>query len=500
MPFFSQTGEILGSFALSHRTSCAPLPYHHQLLRTAAHLASIATEHSRSMAQLQHQANHDVLTGLSNRTVLLNRIRQQFERREPTPFAVLFLDVDHFKLINDSWGHGVGDQLLVAIARRLTHYLDHRALVARLGGDEFAVVLDHSRSPAQVLALAEQLVQVLGGMFAIGDREIFAAASVGIAYSSDRHQDPEAILREADIAMYWAKQHPTGAKVAVFDQTMHEQVLNRLALETGLRQAVRGLERNQRQVRALPGENHNHQLRLYYQPIVELKTRAIIGFEALLRWWHPERGEISPELFIPVAEETGLILPLGSWVLQEAIQQLQQWHGHLGQSSLIMSINVSGRQLFQVDFPDQVQQLLEQTQVPPACIKLEITETVLMGASTAITQRLEALRALGVHLSLDDFGTGYSSLSYLHRFPVNTLKIDRLFVMGLVPEQDQLTRTMVALSHGLGLVAIAEGIETEGQLAQLTAMDCEYGQGFLFSKPVNRVEAEALLWGSGVGD
>ena len=506
-PFFSQTGEILGTFALSHRTACAPLQYHDQLIKTAIHLASITTDNSRSAAQLRHQAEHDLLTGLHNRMTLLARIQQLLNQTETQnwrdAFAVVFLDVNHFKLVNDSWGHNVGDQLLVAIARRIERCLPETATFARLGGDEFAIVLENillensgESEPFQgeVQDIVHDIVEQFTQPFRLSDRELFASTSVGIAYSCDRYTEPEELLRDADIAMYRAKQSLSGEKVAVFDQAMHERVMARHGLEIGLRQAIQEIWQCQGvvQTEGMDG-TAPCQLELHYQPIVTLATRKIVGFEALLRWQHPERGQVGPDEFIPVAEETGLIIPLGSWVMLEACGQLRQWHQQLRDPSLMMSINVSGRQLLQADFVEQVARLLAESQLPPSCIKLEITETVLMSAAAVVRQRLQALRELGVHLSLDDFGTGYSSLSYLHQFPVNTLKIDRTFVMDLQPGQDQVTRTMVALSEGLGLATIAEGIETEEQLAQLAAMGCEFGQGYLFSRPVDRLGAEALL-------
>ncbi len=497
-PFFSKTGEVLGSMALSHRSACAPLQFHHQLIKTAAHLASITTESSRATAQLRHQAQRDLLTGLYNRATLLSRIeariQAQLERPPSESFAVVFLDVDHFKLVNDSWGHSVGDQLLVAIAHRLKSCLPDSAVLARLGGDEFAILLEGYSRQSGAQGVLKRIVEQFSMPFELGDHSLFATTSVGIAYGGDRYQDPEEILRDADIAMYQAKQTLSDEKIAVFDQAMHERVMARHGLETGLRRSIQQAWHS-RGAMAGEGAPMVPALELHYQPIVSLANREIVGFEALLRWQHELRGRIEPVEFIPVAEETGLIIPLGSWVLRSACEQLKLWHQQLGDESLMMSINVSGRQLLQADFVGQVGQLLAESGLPPSCIKLEMTETVLIEATAVLKARLEALRGLGVHLSLDDFGTGYSSLSYLHQFPVNTLKIDRSFVMDLQPGQDQVTRTMVGLSEGLGLTAIAEGIETEGQLAQLVEMGCGFGQGYLFSRPVDRAGAEALLLG-----
>ncbi len=499
-PFFSKTGEVLGTMALSHRSACAPLQFHHQLIKTAAHLASITTESSRATAQLRHQAQRDVLTGLYNRTTLLariqTRIQAQLEKPVSESFAVVFLDVDHFKLVNDSWGHSVGDQLLVAIAHRLKACLPESAVLARLGGDEFAILLEGYSRQSGAQRVLNRIVEQFSKPFELGDHSLFATTSVGIAYGSDHYQDPEEILRDADIAMYQAKQTLSDEKIAVFDREMHDRVMARHGLETGLRLSIQQAWQAWGNAEiAGGGHSAGQALELYYQPIVSLANREIVGFEALLRWQHAVRGRIEPMEFIPVAEETGLIIPLGRWVLRSACEQLQRWHQQLGDESLMMSINVSGRQLLQADFVGQVAQLLTESGLPPSCIKLEMTETVLIEATAVLKARLEALRGLGVHLSLDDFGTGYSSLSYLHQFPVNTLKIDRSFVKDLQPGQDQVTRTMVGLSEGLGLTAIAEGIETEGQLAQLVEMGCGFGQGYLFSRPVDRAGAEALLLG-----
>ncbi len=493
-PFFSKTGEVLGSMALSHRSPSAPLQFHKQLIKTAAHLASITTESCRSTAQLRHQAERDLLTGLYNRATLLSRIRSRLEKPSSETFAVIFLDVDQFKLVNDSWGHSVGDQLLKAIGDRLKACLPKNAVLARLGGDEFAILLEGLSRESRAQQILHDIVEQFSQPFDLGEHSLFSSTSLGIAYGGDRYQDPEEILRDADIAMYQAKQALSGKKIAVFDQTMHDRVMARHGLETGLRLSIQQAWKSWGKA-AITGERPAgvQQLELYYQPIVNLATRKIVGLEALLRWQHSRQGRIGPMDFIPVAEETGLIISLGSWVMRSACEQLKAWHQQLGDESLMMSINVSGRQLLQADFVDQVAELLAESGLPPSCIKLEMTETVLIEATSVLKARLEALRGLGVHLSLDDFGTGYSSLSYLHQFPVNMLKIDRSFVMDLQPGQDQLVRTMVALGEGLGLATIAEGIETEGQLAQLAAMGCEFGQGYLFSRPVDRAGAEALL-------
>jgi diguanylate cyclase (GGDEF)-like protein len=479
-PFFSQAGDILGVFAIAHTVPCAPTMFHQQLIRAATHLATLASQSRHTEEQLKRQALYDPLTGLLNRTYFMTQLRQRLETPENL-FAVLFLDVDHFKLVNDSLGHNAGDQLLIQMAQRLRPCIRKTDIFARLGGDEFSILLDGVKTVQQAQSIADQIKAVLSLPFQIEDRQVFASVSVGIAHSDNLYEHPEDILRDADIAMYQAKSQGR-SQSATFDKTMHDTIMSRLQTETELRRVVEQL--------FLDGSS---QLRLYYQPIISLTTGRIVGFEALIRWMHPERGIVSPMEFIPVAEETGLIVPIGQWIVQEACEQLQYWQHKLEMPELVVSVNVSGRQFVQSDFLPTIRQILSFTGLPPACLKLEITESVLMETAAKVMDRLEQLQEMGIQLSLDDFGTGYSSLSYLHRFPINTLKIDRSFINILTPEQDQVVKAIVALAHGLKMDAVAEGIETQEQLNQLRDLGCEFGQGFLFSPPVPSDQAEHLL-------
>ena len=485
-PFLSPSGEVLGTFALSHRVPCEPTPYHLQLLKMAAHLASLATERNRAADRLRQQALYDDLTCLPNRVFFMEKLAERLESigtnsEEATQFAVLFLDVDHFKLVNDSLGHSVGDQLLISIVRLINRCVRTKDTVARLGGDEFAILLDNINDSSQAQLIADRIRAVLSFPLRLREHEVFTSVSIGIAHSLENYTHPEEILRDADTAMYRAKALGR-SRHAVFDTAMHTNALSRLRLEVDLRHAVEELI-----------STCNSQFQIYYQPIVSLTTGKIAGFESLLRWFQPERGMVSPIEFIPVAEETGLILAIGRWVLQESCNQLQRWQEQLQQPDLTISVNVSGRQFLQADFIPQIEQVLASTQVSAACLKLEITESVLMETATSVTERLEQLRDLGIRLSLDDFGTGYSSLSYLHRFPINTLKVDRSFVKGFGTDQDQIVRAIVTLAHSLKMDVVAEGVETSAQLQHLVQLDCEYGQGYLFSPPVSADKAERML-------
>lgn len=490
-PFFSQSGELLGTFALSHQVPCTPTSHHLNIIKTATHLASIAIEGHRVAEQLKQKALFDTLTGLPSRDYFYEQLqrklqqvqRQQLEgysqQSEPCHFAILFLDVDHFKLVNNSLGHNVGDQLLVAIARQLEGSLRPQDLLARLGGDEFAILLDGVISHQQAHGIVQRIQQSLTKPLQLDQQEVFTSVSIGITHSSSLYQQPEELLRDADTAMYRAKAHGRGSYV-VFDETMHQQVRSRLWLGNSLRYAVKAIEQGQ------------HPFQLNYQPIFCLHQQQLIGFEALLRWHHPQQGLISPEKFIPIAEETGLIIPLGQWVLEAACQQLSVWK-HQFSTPLTMSINVSSQQFLQPDFVDSVRVLLRSHQLPGQHLKLEITESVLMEPTHHVTDRLEQLQDLGILLSLDDFGTGYSSLNYLHNLPINTLKIDRSFVWGIGQGQDQIVKTIVALAHGLEMNVVAEGIETIEQMQYLHTLGCELGQGYWFARPLKPEAAKQVI-------
>src|SRR5215213_1211841 len=452
-----------------------------ELNHYVAELKRTTDELQASKEHFRHAAFHDALTNLPNRALFTDHLRLAIERTKREAghhFAVLFMDLDRFKNINDSLGHIYGDQLLVAIAKRLKGCLRQVDVIARLGGDEFAILLDGFTDPEDVLRVAEKIQQVISEPLTIEKNEAFTSASIGIALSSTGYERPEDVLRDADTAMYRAKDGGK-ARFEVFDEVMYAHAVSLLNLENDLRRAI---ERQEFQV--------------YYQPIVALKTGSICGFEALVRWQHPTRGLISPSEFIPLAEETGLIIPLGRWVLEESCRRMREWQEQSpANRALTVSVNLSGKQLSRGDLGQQIKAILERTGLDPRSLKLEITESVVMeNADLAITM-LKQLHELGIELSIDDFGTGYSSLSYLHRFPVNNLKIDRSFIsrMGLGDENLEIVRTIIMLARNLGMEVIAEGIETEEQLAQLRALSCGFGQGYLFSTPLAAESATDLL-------
>jgi diguanylate cyclase (GGDEF)-like protein len=452
-----------------------------ELSHYIAELEGTSAALEESKEHFRHAAFHDELTGLPNRNLFKEHLRVAFDRAQRCRgyvFAVLFLDIDRFKNVNDSLGHSCGDELLLAISRRLEGCLRPTDMVGRFGGDEFALLIDEVTDPANVIAIAEKIQRVLSAPFHFGRNEAFVTASIGIALSHSGYELPEDILRDADIAMYHAK--GTGkARHEVFDQAMYTRAVSLLRLENDLRRAV-----------------ERQEFCVYYQPIVKLETGNITGLEALVRWQHPKRGLVTPTEFIPLAEETGLIMPIGLWVLEEACRQMHVWQQHSSANRLLsISVNLSGRQLAQPDLIEQIQEILQRIGLDPRCLKLEITESVVMENAEATISKLRQLRALGVELSIDDFGTGYSSLSYLHRFPVTTLKIDQSFVskMHLSTENVEIARTITTLAHNLGMDVVAEGIETEEQVEQLTALRCEYGQGYLFSKPLSGEHIDVLL-------
>jgi diguanylate cyclase (GGDEF)-like protein/PAS domain S-box-containing protein len=403
------------------------------------------TERKKMERQLLHDALHDSLTGLPNRALFMDRLTQQLKKskqKENYQFAVLFLDLDRFKIVNDSVGHLVGDRLLVEFARRLESCIRPTDTVARLGGDEFTILLENIKDVAETTIVAERIYEVLTLPFQINNYELFATTSIGIALSINGYEKPEDILRDADLTMYSAKEQGK-ARYEVFDRSMHERALNRLQLETDLRW---GIER--------------HEFLVYYQPITSLTTGKLAGFESLMRWQHPERGLISPGDFIPVAEETGLIIPLGSWLLKESCRQLKAWQSQYPlHPNLKISVNLSGKQLIDVNLIEQIDRILEETGLEGKYLKLEITESILMDNLDIATKMLLELRKRHIQLSIDDFGTGYSSLSYLHRFPVNTLKIDRSFIneMESKEENSAIVKAIVTLAHMLNMDVVAEG-------------------------------------------
>src|SRR5687767_422397 len=428
----------------------------------------------------RHAAFHDSLTGLPNRAMFTQLLQAEMEttkQKSDYMFAVLFLDLDRFKNINDSLGHTHGDLLLVAFAERLERALRPVDTLARFGGDEFAILLSGMTDTTDAVRVAQRIQDELSQPFVLDKNSAFATSSIGIALSSTGYDKPEDILRDADTAMYRAKENGK-ARYEVFDHGMHARAVSRLQLESDLRQAVEQKE-----------------FCVYYQPIVSLATGRLAGFEALVRWNHPRRGLVSPADFIPAAEETGLIVPIGEWVLTEACNRIREWQiASPGHRSLSLSVNLSARQVAQSDLLVRIKEALETSKLNPHCLKLEITESVVMENAEAATLMFKQLRSLGVQLSIDDFGTGYSSLSYLHRFPLNYLKIDRSFVGRLTTDNDNaIVRTISTLARNLGMEVIAEGIETEEQYQQLRMLGCEYGQGFLFSPPVDNEGVLQLL-------
>ncbi|WP_160295977.1 EAL domain-containing protein [Aliterella atlantica] len=433
-------------------------------------------------AQLVYESCHDSLTGLANRGLFMELLEDALSRaREERSylFAVLFLDLNRFKFINDNFGHLLGDRLLAEIARKLESCVRPEDTVARLGGDEFTILLDNIKDKDNAIQVAERLQAELALPFTIDGNEIFASVSIGVALSSTGYKKSADILRDADVTMYRAKEHGIAGGYQIFDSTAREQSMARLQLEQDLRKAIA-----------------REEFVLYYQPIVSLKTCRISGFEALIRWQHPERGFISPVEFIPVAEATGLINPIGSWVLREACRQLKAWQDQFpSKQRLIMSANLSTKQFAQSDLIEQIAQILQETQLNSYSLKLEITESVLVENAAAVNAMLVQMQALGIRLSLDDFGTGYSSLSYMHSFPIDTLKIDRSFVNSVDVDlgKIEIIRTVVGLAWNLGMDTVAEGIETKKQMYQLKSLKCEYGQGYFFSRPLDAKAAEALI-------
>ncbi|HEX6041645.1 PAS domain S-box protein [Longimicrobium sp.] len=437
------------------------------------------TERKRAAEQLAYGALHDALTGLPNRALFVDRLAHAAERvRRGDHFlsAVLFLDLDRFKVVNDSLGHGLGDRMLLECARRLEDALRPGDTLARFGGDEFTVLLEGISGPLEATHLAERLAAAVAEPFQLERHEVFATASIGIALATTGHEDAEELLRNADAALSRAKMLGKN-RLEVFDRAMHAEAMARLRLETDLRRA---LERGE--------------LRLVYQPIVALDTGRIDGFEALLRWRHPERGEVGPGTFIPVAEETGLILPLGRWVVEECCRQLQRWT-EAGYTTLAMSLNLSARQFAEPDLAGYLAGALRTCGMPASRLRMEITESVLLEQAEPAVGTLTRLRDMGVVLCMDDFGTGYSSLGYLHRFPLDVVKIDRSFVsrMDRDARSAQMVHAIVNLARNLRVKVVAEGVETREQLASLRGMGCDHAQGFLFAEPLSEEKAARML-------
>ena len=439
------------------------------------------TERKQMEEQLRQNALHDALTGLPNRVLFMDRLGlalKHAKRNQDYLFAVLFLDLNRFKIINDSLGHLLGDLLLKAIASRLKACLRPMDTVARLGGDEFTILIEDIEDIGDAIRVAERVQAELALPFALDGQEVFTNASIGIALSTTGYDNPEDLVRDADIAMYQAKSQGS-AQYQIFNQDMYARAVALLQLETDLRNA---LERQE--------------FRLQYQPLVSLETGRVIGFEALIRWQHPQSGLLNPSQFIAAAEEAGLITRIFEWVLETACCDLRQWQLQLPTAtSITISVNLSGKQFNQPNLSGQIRQILQETGLDASSLRLEITEGAIMDGAECATQILWQLRDLGVQLSIDDFGTGYSSLGRLYQFPINGLKIDRSFVsqMANAQENSLIVETIIILAHNLGLDVTAEGVETADQLTQLRALQCQYGQGNFFSVPIDSGAVEALL-------
>lgn len=458
-------------------------------IRTHDELEVLATSFNqmtgslRKMAEkLQASAIHDPLTGLPNRTLFMDRLRHVVDRagrKNTLGFAVVFMDVDRFKFLNDSFGHSAGDQLLVDLGRRLTTCVRQGDTIARLGGDEFGMLLEDLPGSRNAVLVAERIKQKLEHPFYLRGQEVFITVSLGIAVAPQENAEPETLLRNADTAMYRAK-HSGRGTYQVFDEEMRQEVLKTLQLQTAMR---RSFDRKE--------------FSLVYQPIVLLQTGRVVGFEALSRWNYPQGHTVLPTEFIPVAEETGLIIPFGEWVLGEAARQLRHWQTtYPTRSPLWISVNLSRRQLAHADLVQSVTRLLQESHLEPSRLMLEITEGAIMEDAEDAARTLATLRAMGVRVAIDDFGTGYSSLSLLQRFPIDVVKIDRAFVAELdtsSSDGSQVLRAITSLANNLGLDVVAEGVERADQVALLQELDCTYGQGHYFAYPQDAAAAGSLL-------
>jgi diguanylate cyclase (GGDEF)-like protein len=433
-----------------------------------------------SHEKFRHAAFHDALTGLPNRNYFIDTLkdllilsRDNSERH----FAVLFLDLKNFKTINDSLGHSLGDRLIKNVAKRLAAIVREGDMVARFSGDKFGVILKDLLSKQEATAFADRLAKRLAEPYTLDGRQVFTSAKIGIAYGNSKYPEAEDILRDADIAMYYAKDN--AENYVIFDQKMHVRAVTRLQLETDLRYAI---ERNE--------------FELFYQPIIALETASLVGFEALVRWNHPQRGLVPPNEFISISESTGLIIPMTVQILHTACKQIVKWQKTIGTNQLLsIAVNLSGKHFAHPHLVEQINTVIAETGIDPAALKLELTESAIMENAESAIRMLKQIKDTGVEISIDDFGTGYSSLSYLHRFPIDLLKVDRSFVSAMEEntENGEIVRTVVALAKALNLKVLAEGIESIHQFHQLRVLRCEYGQGFLFSKPLPISEIERLL-------
>lgn len=437
-------------------------------------------ELKESRARFRHAAYHDALTGLPNRNYFVDTIRQLIAQKLDSPavsYAVLFLDLNGFRKINDSLGHSVGDQLVKQVAGRLSKIARKNSIVGRFSGDEFAIVVTDHADERSVTEFAVSVSRTIAQPFILDARQVFTSVSIGIAFGNLGYDGPEEILRDADIAMYHAKDH--GKDFVIFDDKMHTRAVSLLELETDLRYAI---ERSE--------------FELHYQPIVDLTDLRLSGFEALVRWNHPTLGLIGPDRFIPISESTGLIIPMTLIILETACRQTVEWQQRFAECGpRFVSVNISGTHFGDPSLVDQIKTVLGKTRINPRSLKLEITETAIMENGESAVAKLEQIKALGVQISIDDFGTGYSSLGYLQRFPIDTLKIDRVFVRSMEDDRQngEIVRAVLALSHSLNLEVVAEGIESIHQYHQLRILSCKYGQGYLFSTPLASPDAEILM-------
>lgn len=439
------------------------------------------TERKKAEQELSYEAKHDSLTGLPNRSAFIERVQKTIKYCHKNPqhtFAVLFIDLDRFKIINDSLGHLVGDELLISVARVLTNASGNNNFVARLGGDEFTILLTKIRSVNDGNIIAEKIQNQLKTPFNLQGHTVFTSASIGIVVGDRKYKDSSEILRDADIAMYRAK---SGGKARheIFDLEMYAETKELLEIENDLHRAIQQKE-----------------FILYYQPIISLESNKLYGFEALLRWKHPEKGLIYPDRFIHIAEETGLIKPIGSWVMEEACRQLKTWQDKYPHTAnLKISVNVASQQIKDPKFLTILDKVLSQTKIPKNALHLEITESTLMDYKPETIDLFNQIRNRNVDLNIDDFGTGYSSLQYLNRFPISTLKIDRSFTQGMLSEKEnfEIVKTIITLARTFKTNVIAEGIETLKQLQVLKKLNCKLGQGYLFSKPIDSQSAELLI-------
>ncbi len=440
------------------------------------------TEQKTLETRLEHQAFHDSLTGLANRVLFMNRLEHALVRidRREEPMAVLFMDLDNFKVINDSLGHEVGDRLLVGVSRRLKECVRPEDTVARFGGDEFVILLEGIMDLSGATRVADRITEVLTAPFHFEGHEVFVSTSIGIAPAPKASDEPEDLLRNADLALYRAKKKGK-AQYRFFDESMGTEALKRLELESGLRKA---LEREE--------------FRVYYQPKISINDDKIVSLEALIRWEHPERGLLEPEEFLPVAEESGLIVQIGEWVLDEVCQQGRKWQERFAEHSPPrVCTNVSAREFLQTDLVGRVTESLQKSGLRGHGLSLEVPEGVLMDDPESNVEKLTKLKKLGIHIVIDDFGTSYSSLSYLKNFPLNFLKVDRSLIvrLGEEPEDKAIVAAMIGLAKGLGWAVTAQGVETEEQLALLRELGCDIVQGYYLSRPVTSEEATKLLEG-----